>query len=153
MARRADHLDPAQARTRWLLPRAIWRDKWLLMAAWILVGAVRLSITVRGFRNAPALCRDSMALPLASPALSRRVEWAIYAASRLVPRATCLIQARAGQRLLAWRGCGSEIIVGARRGEDGALKAHAWLVSGDLLVLGGRQEDLARFQPLLGVQA
>jgi hypothetical protein len=54
-----------------------------------------------------------------------------------VPGATCLTQALAGQYLLARQGSASKISVGIERGTGTQLKAHAWLMSGSHIVLGG----------------
>ncbi|TGP58633.1 lasso peptide biosynthesis B2 protein, partial [Mesorhizobium sp. M2D.F.Ca.ET.225.01.1.1] len=54
-----------------------------------------------------------------------------------VPGASCLTQALAGQYLLACQGSTSKISIGIERGTGTELKAHAWLVSGRHIVLGG----------------
>jgi hypothetical protein len=79
----------------------------------------------------------------------RRVAWGVAIASRLVPRATCLTQALAGQYILAAAGRDSKIQIGIERGTGAELRAHAWLVSGDHVVLGGPATSLARFTHLI----
>lgn len=69
-------------------------------------------------------------------AMALRVPW----------RADCLVQAMAAQRWLARKGLASEIVVGAAKHPDGSFEAHAWLVRGGAVILGG---DVARFEPLL----
>jgi len=58
--------------------------------------------------------------------LARRVPW----------RATCLVQALAGWLLLKRRGIVATIRFGVAKSEAG-LAAHAWLVVGSEIVLGG----------------
>lgn len=67
-------------------------------------------------------------------------------APRLPWRADCLVQALAGQDMLARRGTASRIVVGTAKHPDGTLEAHAWLACGEVVVLGG---DVARFVRLL----
>ncbi|TIV06075.1 MAG: lasso peptide biosynthesis B2 protein, partial [Mesorhizobium sp.] len=63
--------------------------------------------------------------------------WGVAAAARLVPGASCLTQALAGQYLLARQGNASKISIGIERGTGSELRAHAWLMSGNHIVLGG----------------
>jgi Transglutaminase-like superfamily len=84
-----------------------------------------------------------------------RVGWAVTRASRWVPSATCLVQALAGQVLLRRRGHLASVRIGVargervggqrRRGETTPVRAHAWLESGDIVVVGG---DHARYMRL-----
>ncbi len=68
--------------------------------------------------------------------------------SRYVPRATCLAQALAGQRLLAAHGHSSRLRIGVRK--DGArLGAHAWLEHQDRVVVG-LVSNLTDYHPLSG---
>lgn len=69
-------------------------------------------------------------------------------ALRLPWRADCLVQALAGQTMLLRRGVASTIAVGTARQSDGSFEAHAWLVCGDAVILGG---DIARFAPFPGL--
>lgn len=58
---------------------------------------------------------------------------------RVVPGATCLVQAIAAQELLAESGHSSQIFFGVTRGANG-LCAHAWVeVEGDVVVGEGPQ--------------
>ena len=69
-------------------------------------------------------------------AMAFRVPW----------RADCLVQAMAAQRWLMRKGLPSEIVVGAAKHPDGRFEAHAWLLRGEAVLLGG---DIERFEPLL----
>ena len=62
---------------------------------------------------------------------------AVVAASRRVPRATCLTQAVAAQLLLHFFGYRSTLEVGVARDDGGALVAHAWLEQDGRIVIGG----------------
>ena len=68
--------------------------------------------------------------------------------SRYVPRATCLAQALAGQRLLAAHGHPSRLRIGVRK--DGArLGAHAWLEHQGVVIVG-QVSNLTDYHPLSG---
>jgi hypothetical protein len=84
----------------------------------------------------------------ATPADVERVAWGIGSAARLVPGASCLTQALAGQFILGVRGYASAIRIGVERGEGQQFSAHAWLISGGRIVLGGAEGDVARFTHL-----
>lgn len=67
-----------------------------------------------------------------------RIRWAIATAAGLVPwRSDCLVQAMAARRWLATSGIASEIRLGAAGTGDAALTAHAWVVAGGTVVVGG----------------
>jgi hypothetical protein len=74
-----------------------------------------------------------------------RIAWAVRAASRRVPRATCLVQALTVQLLLARHGYVSVLRVGVKR-DDGAFKAHAWVEFQGRVVVGA--DGHSGFMPL-----
>jgi hypothetical protein len=67
----------------------------------------------------------------------RTIVWAVEAASRRIPRATCLTQAIAAQLLLRCFGFGATFCIGVARQPDGAFRAHAWLERQGRPILGG----------------
>jgi hypothetical protein len=69
-----------------------------------------------------------------------QVVWAVRAASRLVPRASCLTQAIAAQSVLARSGIPSQVEIGVSKNQS-RLHAHAWVVCQGQVVLGGGQID------------
>ena len=69
-------------------------------------------------------------------AMALRVPW----------RADCLVQALAGQRWLLKDRIESKIVIGTAKKQDGAFEAHAWLLQGANVILGG---DITRFETLL----
>ena len=74
----------------------------------------------------------------------QRVSWALDAAARRTPwRSTCLIRALAGRAMLRRRGIPSTLYLGVnpRPIGSGGLTAHAWLRSGTMLVVGGREKE------------
>ena len=82
--------------------------------------------------------------------VSSDVRGALRAAVRRLPwHTTCLARALAGRLMLAWRGRPSTLVLGVA--SDGkSLSAHAWLVTDDGYVCGGR--DAQRFHPLAAMR-
>ncbi len=77
----------------------------------------------------------------------------VTAASRLVPGASCLTQALAAQYLLARRGGVSTVRISLPASDIAELKPHAWLLSGQHVVLGGTAEEFIRHRPLVHYEA
>lgn len=142
------------------------RDALLL---WQALGAVlRVRVFLRrGAHHQLRRLIESQPLPPGAPrgdavprAALAEVAWSVRTAARLVPGATCLTQASAGQLLLARRGMATTIrlSVPAQSAAPGRLAPHAWLMAGDTIVLGGTPEDYGRHRvlhdfPLPGARA
>ena len=103
----------------------------------VVVAAVRLGLTLSSYNRVRGLVTRLDASNDADIADLRRVAWGVAAAARFVPGASCLTQALAGQYLLARQGNASKITIGIERDSGPQLKAHAWLMSGHHIVLGG----------------
>jgi hypothetical protein len=76
-----------------------------------------------------------------------RLRIMIVAASRYVPRATCLVQALAGYILFSKYGYTTSIKIGVLN-ENGEFEAHAWLEHGEKVVLGESEKN---FRTILGI--
>jgi len=114
-------------------------EQGLLLEAWLQTTAVRLALWTLPFRLVRRLRWDK------TPVLSKipspeRMAWAVAVASRYVPKATCLVQALAGQALLARRGQASRLHIGVAKPE-GLFEAHAWLEWEGHVLLGGSEAD------------
>ncbi len=95
-------------------------------------------------RRAATLRRRIARLPVRqAPDLGdlRVVAWAVAATARLVPGASCLTQAMAGQAMLARRGIASEVRISLPRDAAAGLAPHAWLQCGSTILLGGTQAE------------
>lgn len=112
------------------------------------VAAVRLCLTILSYRRMRAWFPVTPAQGVPAIGELRRVAWGVRNAARLVPRASCLTQALSGQFILARQGRSSQVRIGVARDDRGRFVAHAWLVSGDRIVLGGGQENIRSFTPL-----
>jgi hypothetical protein len=114
------------------------------------VVAVRLALWLMPFRHLRAVLswytRRFPEREATDRAAVARVVWAVKAASRRVPDATCLTQALAAQVLLRRQGWGSRLQIGVARDEREGLLAHAWLESGGRVILGGAGRH--RYTPL-----
>jgi hypothetical protein len=76
-----------------------------------------------------------------------RLRIIIVAASRYVPRATCLVQALAGYILFSKYGYNTSIKIGVLT-ENGEFEAHAWLEYDEKVVLGESEKN---FRTILGI--
>ncbi len=125
-------------------------DRWLLIEAMLWLGLARFFILAIPFKT---LARFLAWLPQEGehpPPLLLRVRHAVKAAARNVPwNAVCLPQAIAAKVMLARRGCGSTLHLGAGFDQQGKLVAHAWVVVGATVVVGAagmqRFTSLTRF--------
>ena len=122
------------------------RQRVLLLEAALFLGLARLALLALPFgRIAPWLQRspDSGA---GDTATVLAVGQAVAIAARNVPwNAVCLPQAMAAKAMLARRGQGSALHLGAAGAGDG-LTAHAWLVAGGEVVVG--EAGIAEVAPL-----
>jgi hypothetical protein len=109
----------------------------------LVVTAVRLGLALLSYNRVRNVVMRLDARQCADIADLRRVAWGVAAAARLVPRASCLTQALSGQYILARQGSASNIRIGIERDTGAQLKAHAWLMSGNHIVLGGSLDGFA----------
>jgi hypothetical protein len=113
----------------------------------MVVAVTRLGLTILGYRRISSLFVLRGAPRQPSPRELGRVAWGVRAAARLIPGASCLTQALAGQYLLGRSGVPSIVRIGVRRGDNASFAAHAWLISEGAVLLGAVDDPL-RFTPL-----
>ncbi|PBB86520.1 lasso peptide biosynthesis B2 protein [Mesorhizobium sp. WSM3876] len=122
----------------WSRLRTLSRPEMLFLAHCLaVVAAVRIGLTFSSYNRIRDLVIRLDARGAASVADLRRVAWGVAAAARIVPGASCLTQALAGQYLLARQGSASNIRIGIERDTGAEFRAHAWLISSNQIVLGG----------------
>jgi len=126
------------------------RQRGLWLAALFLLFGIRI---LREFLSFQTLRRFLVAsppplrrTPSVSPVQPSTIGWAVGAASRYVPGANCLVQAMAVHLLLRREGLPSVFRIGVSRDETGCFEAHAWVESGDEIIVGGA--GLERYTPL-----
>ena len=122
----------------------------LLMEAAFSLALARLAILVIPFRRIVPRLERSPDSPQRDAIMIATVRQSVEIAARNVPwNAVCLPQAMACKAMLARRGQGSALHIGAAMGDGGGLMAHAWLVAGGEIVVGedesGNVTPLAKF--------
>jgi Transglutaminase-like superfamily len=124
-----------------------WKERLLLLEAALFLALARAAILAIPFRRiVPWLQRapEQMGSDADTIAAVRR---AVMTAARHVPwNAVCLPQAMACKAMLARRGQGSALHVGAGLQDGKGLMAHAWLVAGGEVVVG--EESIGDVTPL-----
>ena len=123
-------------------------ERMLIVRALATVLVVRAGVSLLPFRRVrAAVDRHTLTQrPAVRGGDPGRIGWAVRAVSGVVPGASCLTQALAAQLLLAQAGQPSELHLGVKRSEQG-LVAHAWVTSGEVVVVGG--EERGAFTPLV----
>ena len=121
---------PLSARVR-SLSSSDWR---LLIETTMVVIAARVALSLTGVRGARPTVRHLAGFTGASD--TARMPWAVACVSRRIPGASCLTQALALQAMLARAGRACRIEVGVAREDE--FEAHAWVVCGTEIVLGGQ---------------
>jgi len=133
-------------------------DRRLLIEAALFLGVVRLGLKLLPFQTLLSLLnrmpKGRLApLPL-DPRSAERLAWAIATAGPyLVGSRPCLPQALAAQLLLVRRGFPARLRLGVIKGDRGEVQAHAWMETDGRVVVGGSLAELARFTPLLALDA
>jgi hypothetical protein len=113
----------------------------LLLATCAFTRVARMAGTV----SDAAAVGDPRQPPATSPVAQGVARALAGAAARLPGESTCLAQALAGGLMLRRRGISSRLVLGVAT-DQGALRAHAWLVAGDGVVCGGR--EAAAYTPI-----
>ena len=137
---------------------AVWRryralssaDRLLLREALALLAFVRCGLIVLPFSFVRRMLRREAGPGPGEANVPARVAWAMGALTRRTPGpTTCLAQALVAHALLRRRGARSALRIGVRKrtGEPGPLRAHAWVESGGLIVVG-RLDDLEEYSVL-----
>lgn len=127
-------------------------ERSLLVKAAFLLAAIRIGFAVLSFerlrRSLRRLEKPRQHPTAEDPQLPEKITRAVTVASRYIPGAnTCLIQALAAKVFLARADIPAKLHIGVARGDEGDLKAHAWIEYNGNVVLG-ELEDLSTFTPL-----
>lgn len=123
------------------------RDVAWLLRCLLIVAIMRIALSLLPYRRIGRW----IPAPAGAPANDDdvyRVAWGVAAVAKLIPHASCLTQALAGQYLLAKAGHPATIQIGVAREKDGRVSAHAWLLHGDRIVLGGTSQKISSYTPL-----
>ena len=127
------------------------RDRRLLLRAVALVAAVRLALWTLPFRWVRWVVdsKRSVSKELAAMRVPR-LAWAVQAAARRIPGASCLTQALVLHRLMAAAGHDAGVHIGVSNDPVRGFEAHAWVEHRDEVILGDNGE-LERYTPLLAM--
>ena len=125
-------------------------DRLLVCEAIVALGLARAVLLLVPFRVLAKWLTRAPETDRRDDALIRRVRRAVTVAAKNVPwSAVCLPQAMAAKAMLARRGHGSALHLGATIEVGGKIGAHAWLTAGDIVVVGAAgmpgMSPLARF--------
>lgn len=116
-------------------------ERLLLLRAALLLGGIRLGLSLlpfpvlRGLLSRVRVGRSRLD-NVGHSSIDQPV-WAVAAAGRYIPKATCLAQALALQVLLTRQGHVVRLYIGVAKGKQGRLEAHAWVESQGKVLLGG----------------
>jgi hypothetical protein len=122
-------------------------DRSLLGRSVVLVAVARVALWVLPFNVARRLVSSGgrRSSALIAP---EKIGWAVSAAKRFVPKADCLPQALAAERLLTRFGHPVEFRIGVVKSGRNRLLAHAWVESNGKLVVGDLTQGLSMYAPL-----
>ena len=102
-------------------------DRALFFRALLFVAIARIGLSFFSFQHIQRLGKmRRTAINPDGRSISRFV-WAIDAASRRIPAASCLTQSLALQHLLARSGHNSQVCIGVTKEPGVGFKAHAWV--------------------------
>lgn len=104
-------------------------ERSLALRTLLLVAGVRAALWIVPFPRLQSLIRSLNVLPLSVPRETpvERLVWAVRAASRRVPGASCLTQSVALHCLLTHAGHPSEVRIGVANDSERGFQAHAWV--------------------------
>ena len=112
-------------------------ERRLLLRSAVLVAAVRSSLWMLPMRVARRnACFAARGVGIDSV---EKLAWAVSAAARYFPRATCLTQALALEALLAQAGHECRVEIGVAKQQTAGFQAHAWVVHDGAIILGGEE--------------
>ncbi len=125
------------------------RTLFVYAAAWLVVA--RVALWCMPFNSARRLTLPGRAVSdkLASIRVSR-MAWAVQAAGRRIPSASCLTRALVMERLLLRAGRSPVIYIGVSKDAERGFESHAWVEHEGAVVLGD-DGQLNRFVPMLAL--
>ncbi len=132
--------------------RLPFNEKILFVRIWFLLAIIKLGLSLLPFTTLRKV------LTVISPLIARGGEawsedllvWAVGAASRYVPKATCLARAMVIQLVLKQSGRQASLHIGVNGAEGNHLDAHAWVESQGKVLFGG--SNLSSYTHLLALE-
>ncbi|MCB0210827.1 MAG: lasso peptide biosynthesis B2 protein, partial [Anaerolineae bacterium] len=125
--------------------------KGFYLKTYFLVWCIRLSLWLVPLRSLLMLIEKFWApdgLTARRWPVPQQIGVVVEDASRHVFKATCLTQALSALILLRRYGHPATLKIGVALNEAKQFEAHAWVVSQDIIVVGGTVSEIRRFTPL-----
>jgi len=130
----------------------------LFFRAYAVVGFIRLMLWMRPFPKIQSWATKAQNSRVAKSSLDSKavykIVWAVSAAARRIPRATCLTQALATQIMLGRRAYATDLHFGAKKNGQ-KLDAHAWIERNGNILIGFNDTfpDLTHFSTTLNTHS
>lgn len=122
----------------------------LLIKCWLLVIAIRLVLTFRGYQPVLEWIKHAEPTPKRKLPVVLLI-WCVDQTARFVPAASCLTRALALRYLLAQAGEEAKVQIGVAIDKDKQFEAHAWVTFEGRILIGGVEEDVDRFKPIVAL--
>ena|SRR5258708_3128989 len=136
------------------------RERGLVVHTLLLVAAIRVALWVLPFQRLQRVIGSwiswkHLPLSVADDMPVGRLVWAVRAASRRIPAASCLTQSLALHCLLSRAGHRSEVRIGVTKDVEAGFEAHAWVEYAGKPLLSNPEEveRYVRFLPVEGKPA
>jgi Transglutaminase-like superfamily len=120
-------------------------ERGLVLRTLLLVAAIRVALWVMPFQRLQRFVGSwiswkhlTLSIPNDMPV--GRLVWAVRAASRRIPAASCLTQSLALHCLLTRAGHRSEVLIGVTKDMESGFGAHAWVEYAGQPLLSGPEE-------------
>ena len=129
-----------------------WQQRWVLLYAFLLMNAIRLSLWLFPFgkvrRQLDVISATWVCDEKTSSVSVSFIVWAVSVAGYYAPGgAKCLVRALTTELLLNRYGYVHKLHIGVAKGSSQTLEAHAW-VEHQGRVIVGKLSDLSRFKLL-----
>ncbi|WP_414575295.1 lasso peptide biosynthesis B2 protein [Anabaena sp. CCY 9402-a] len=128
-----------------------YQKKQLLISTFIVLTLVRLGLWLLSFKTLHQLL---LRLSNTKPKCQRKyhisidkIIWAVEVSSHYMPGVKCLARALTCQVFMSRHGYTSNLCIGVAKGQEGELKAHAWLENQGQVVIG-KVADLSHFSQM-----
>jgi hypothetical protein len=101
----------------------------LVLRSLVLVSGIRVLLFILPLQRLQRLLSGAKHIPFSVPADTpvTHLVWAVRAASRRVPAATCLTQSLALQFLMACSGRAAQVQIGVAKDGGAGFQSHAWV--------------------------
>ncbi|MGI8838448.1 MAG: lasso peptide biosynthesis B2 protein [Pyrinomonadaceae bacterium] len=127
-------------------------ERRLVLQTLFLVAAIRTALSILGVQRVQRLTSSWQRLLLVDKEMPvSRLVWAVKAASRRIPAASCLTQSLALHCLLTRAGHASQIQIGVAKDPAAKFHAHAWVEYAGVPLLSDTAE-VDGYVHMLGVE-